>query len=113
MTESDKIIGVREKPPKIKSIRSEGFREITQDRIFGGIREGYLIYIIQSEMFRTGDEDVETEFIDEVLVRVPPQQALKTYEWLGRMIKQYEKIFGEIRTAEQAVANNPDLVKKS
>lgn len=112
MTKSDQITNISKEQNKIKSVRSEKFREITQDRIMGGIREGYFFYIIQSEQFKN-DENAEPELVDEVLVRISPQQALKTYEWLGRLIKQYEKVFGEIRTVEQIVTANPDLLKKS
>ena len=97
---------------KVKTIRSEDFREITQDRFFCGMREGYFIYVIQNEMFDTSDEE-EPIFVDEVQVKVPPQQMIKTYELLGNVIQQYEKIFGEIRTLEKVASDSPDLVEES
>ncbi len=111
---AEKKISIKQvrSPPKIKTIRSEEFREITQDRIIGGFREGYFIYIIQNEKFNTSDEkDEETIFIDEVQVKVSPQEAVKTYEWLGRLIKQYEKMFGEIKTLENIASENPALIE--
>lgn len=112
MAEKNISIKQMRSPPKIKTIRSEEFREITQDRIFGGFREGYFIYIIQNEKFNTSDnEDEENLFVDEVQVKVSPQQVVKTYELLGRLIKQYEKIFGEIKTLEHIASENPDLIE--
>ena len=98
---------------KVKTIRSEDFREITQDRFFCGIREGFFIYVIQNEKFNTNDEEEEPIFVDEIQVKVPPQQIVKTYELLGNVIQQYETIFGDIRTLEKVASDSPDLVEES
>lgn len=108
------IIVQSQEPLKVKTIRSEEFREVTQDRIFGGIREGYLIYTIQNEKFNTSLEANEEQvFVDEVQVKVSPQQLVKTHELFGNLIKQYENIFGKIITLEKVASDNPDLLKKS
>ncbi len=111
-----KIKLIRE-PQNIKPIRSEGFREITQDRIVGGIKEGYFVYVIQSERFDStiGLSDVDKkgiELVDEVQVKLTPQQALRTYEWFGRLLKQYEEIFGEIKLIEKVAADKSKLMEK-
>jgi len=105
-------------PEKIKSVRSEGFREITQDRLVGGIKEGYFVYVIQSERFDTtlGSNNIEgsgAELVDEVQVKLTPQQARRTYEWFGKLLKQYEKIFGEIKLIEKIADDKPDKVEVS
>lgn len=110
----DATIKQLKSPLKVKTIRSEEFREITQDRIFGGIREGYSIYTIQNEIFNTsGEEDKEPVFVDEVQVKISPQQLVKTHELFGTLIVKYEKLFGEIKTLEKIASDNPDLLKES
>jgi len=109
----DAIIQQMKSPPKVKTVRSEDFREITQDRIFGGIKEGYFLYVIQNEKFNTSDEEEEPIYVDEVQVKVSPQQIVKTYELFGRLIQQYEKLFGDIITLENVASDNPDLVEES
>lgn len=109
----DAIIKQMKSPPKVKTVRSEDFREITQDRIFGGIKEGYFLYVIQNEKFNTSDEEEEPIYVDEVQVKVSPQQIVKTYELFGRLIQQYEKLFGVIITLENVASDNPDLVEES
>ncbi len=107
------IIKQTKNPTKVKIIRSEDFREITQDRFFCGIKEGYFIYVIQNEKFNTSDEEGENILVDEVQVKVPPQQMIKTYELLGRVIQEYEKVFGEIRTLEKIASENPELIEET
>lgn len=66
-----KKISLSYAPQKVKTEKSDNYREVTQDRVFAGIREGYFIYMIQSEVFDTNqleDKD-EGHFTDEVLVR--------------------------------------------
>jgi len=114
----DKKIKLIKEPQSIKPVRSEEFREITQDRIVGGIKEGYFVYVIQSERFDStiGLDNVDSrgvELVDEVQVKLTPQQALRTYEWFGRLLKQYEKIFGEIKLLEKVVENKHELLEKS
>lgn len=99
---------------KIKVVRSEGFRVITQDRIVGGIRQDFFTYVIQSERFgSTVDlsniDNRVIELVDEVQVKLTPQQALITYQWLGKLLKQYEKIFGEIKLIDKVTNDKPEL----
>ncbi len=100
----------------LKSEASGGFREITQDRLVGGIKEGYFVYVIQSERIDStiGLNNVDgrgAELVDEVQVKLTPQQARRTYEWFGKLLKQYEKIFGEIKLIEKIADDKPDLVE--
>ena len=90
------ILKQMKSPTKVNTIRSEDFREITQDRLFCGIREGYFIYIIQNETFDVNGEEEEPFFVDEVQVKASPQQIVKTYKLLGNVIEQYENVFGKI-----------------
>lgn len=97
----------------MKTERSENYREVTQDRVFAGIREGYFIYMIQSEVFDTNpvEDKEEGHFTDEVQVRVSPQQMVRMHKLFGQLIKNYEKIYGEIRNLEQIAYEKPDLLK--
>ncbi|AKB79094.1 hypothetical protein MSHOH_2611 [Methanosarcina horonobensis HB-1 = JCM 15518] len=111
--ETDKKISLSYAPQKVKTEKSDNYREVTQDRVFAGIREGYFIYMIQSEVFDTNqleDKD-EGHFTDEVLVRVPPQQMVRMHKLFGQLIKNYENIYGEIRNLEQIASEKPDLFK--
>ena len=112
----DERIKIKTEAQKIKSVRSEEFRQITQDRILGGIKEGYFVYVIQSEIIDStiGLDNVDgrgAEMVDEVQVKLTPQQARRTYEWLGKLLKQYEKLFGEIILIEKIAEDKPDLVE--
>ena len=114
----DKKIKLIKEPQSIKPVRSEEFREITQDRIVGGIKEGYFVYVIQSERFDStiGLDNVDSrgvELVDEVQVKLTPQQALRTYEWFGTLLKKYEEIFGEIILLEKVAKDKPELIDKS
>ena len=114
----DKKIKLIKEPQNIRPVRSEEFREITQDRIVGGIKEGYFVYVIQSERFDStiGLSNVDNkgvELVDEVQVKLTPQQAFRTYEWFGRLLKQYEEIFGEIKLIEKVAEDKPELMEES
>lgn len=111
---TSEIINQMDPPQKVKTIRSDDFREITQDRVFCGVQEGFFIYVIQNEKFNTnGEENKEHVFVDEVQVKVSPQQMVKAHKLFGTLIEQYEEVFGEIMTLEKLLANNPDLLDKS
>jgi len=113
--ETDEIIKLRPTSQKVKTKKSNNYREITQDRVFASFRDGYFIYMIQNEEFDTNHPEVTGEgcFIDEVQVKLSPQQMVKMYNLFGQLIKNYEKIFGEIKTLEQIVNEKPDLLKDS
>jgi hypothetical protein len=112
--ETEKVIKYSNIPPKVKTKKSDNYREITQDRVFAGIRDGYFIYMIQNEVFNTNQEDdtIEGEcFTDEVQVKVSPQQMVKMYNLFGRLIADYQRIYGEIKSLEQIATEKPDLFK--
>jgi hypothetical protein len=110
----DKVIKYNDIPPEVKTKKSDDYREITQDRLFAGIREGYFIYVIQNEVFNTNqtDDTIEGEcFTDEVQVKVSPQQMVKMHALFGNLIANYQKIYGEIKSLEQIIAEKPDLFR--
>jgi len=114
----DMKVKLIKEPQNIKPVRSEEFREIIQDRIVGGIKEGYFVYVIQSERFDStiGLSNVDyrgVELVDEVQVKLTPQQAHRTYEWFGKLIKKYEEIFGEIKLIDKIAEDKPELMEKS
>jgi hypothetical protein len=99
-------------PQKVKTKRSNNFREITQDRVLASFRDGYFIYMIQNEEFDTNQEVTEGGcFIDEVQVKLSPQMMVKMNKLFGQLIKNYERIFGEIKSLDQIVSEKPDLFK--
>ncbi|AKB35928.1 hypothetical protein MSSAC_1338 [Methanosarcina siciliae C2J] len=113
IVEQDEIIKLINTQIKAKAERSENYREITQDRIFAGIREGYFVYVIQNEVFDTNKQEnfEEKNFVDEVQVKVSPQQMVKMHKLFGQLIKNYEEVYGEIKTIEQIVIEKPELMK--
>jgi len=112
---TDETIKFNVAPQKVKTTRPDGYREITQDRVIAGIRDGYFIYTIQNEVFDTGLQEgiAEQHFIDEVQVRIAPQQLVKMHNLFGQLIKSYEKIYGEIKTLEQIAIEKPDFLKET
>ncbi|MCK4798380.1 MAG: hypothetical protein KAT05_13450 [Spirochaetes bacterium] len=112
MVKQKGIIKKMKSSQKITTVRSEDFKETTQDRISFGLREGYFIYVVQNQKFDTEGKDTFV-YVDEVQVKMSPQQAIKTHEVLGRLIKEYERVFGEIKTVEKIESENPNLVDES
>lgn len=113
--EIDNIIKFNIAPQKVKTTRSNDYREITQDRVIVGIRDGYFIYTIQNEVFDTSLQEgmAEQHFIDEIQVKIAPQQMVKMHNLFGQLIKNYEKIYGEIKTLEQIAIEKPDFLKET
>jgi hypothetical protein len=112
---TDETIKFNVAPQKVKTTRSDDYREITQDRVIAGIRDGYFIYAIQNEVFDTSLQEgiVEGHFIDEVQVKIAPQQMVKMHKLFGQLIKSYEKIYGEIKTLEQIATEKPDFLEET
>jgi hypothetical protein len=110
--ETEEIIKLSHAPLPVKTKRSENYREITQDRVFAGVRDGYFIYMIQNEVFNTNQQnDVEVGcFIDEVQVKLSPQQMVKMHNLFGQLIQKYEQLYGKIKTLEQVAIEKPDLL---
>ena len=57
MVKQKGIIKKMKSSQKITTVRSEDFKETTQDRISFGLREGYFIYVVQNQKFDTEGKD--------------------------------------------------------
>jgi glutaredoxin 2 len=79
--------------------RSEFYRVITPDIFMGGVKEGFIEMIAVSartdaiEYFISKKQ--KTELIEEINIKLSPQQAKKLTRWLLRNLILYERAFGE------------------
>lgn len=79
--------------------RSEFYRVITPDIFMGGMKEGFIEMIAVSsrtdaiEYFISNKQ--KTELIEEINIKLSPQQAKKLARWLIRNLILYEGAFGE------------------
>jgi len=79
--------------------RSEFYRVITPDVFMGGMKEGFIEMIAVSsrtdaiEFFLSKKQ--KTELIEEINIKLSPQQAKKLTRWLIRHLILYEKTFGK------------------
>ncbi len=87
--------------------RSEFYRVITPDIFMGGVKEGFIEMIALSA--RTNAIDYllsnrqKTEMIEEINIKLSPQQAKKLTRWLLRNLILYEKAFGKTILLDELV----------
>lgn len=92
---------VKEVVPEQRGSRSEFYREITPSSFWGGVRPGFIEAIAVTS--RTNaielmiNNKVVVEHVEEICIKLTPQQAKSLYEWLGDHIDNYEKRYGSIR----------------
>jgi hypothetical protein len=92
--------------------RSDLYREITPTVFMGGVQEGCIEMIALSARtdalayFFSGKN--KQELIEEINIKLTPQQAKKLTRWLIRHIILYEKTFGKIKLLEETTPE--DLV---
>ncbi|MCX6680743.1 MAG: hypothetical protein NTX42_10335 [Methanothrix sp.] len=85
--------------------RSEFYRVITPDIFMGGMKEGFIEMIAVSsrtnaiEYFLSSKQ--KTELIEEINIKLSPQQAKKLTQWLLRNLILYEKAFGKTTLIEE------------
>jgi len=85
--------------------RSEFYRVITPDIFMGGMKEGFIEMIAVSsrtnaiEYFLSNKQ--KTELIEEINIKLSPQQTKKLIQWLLRNLILYEKAFGKTVLIEE------------
>lgn len=85
--------------------RSEFYRQITPDIFMGGVKEGCIEMIAVSA--RTDaiayflSKKQSTELIEEINIKLTPQQAKKLARWLLRHLVLYEKAFGKTKLLDE------------
>jgi hypothetical protein len=97
-----------EAEPKIeieqRGYKSQNYREITPDYIFGGIKPGYIEMIVVSTKFGAFEKMVNQkdviEHTEEAALKIPPPQAKLMVAWMLQNIKLYENTFGKIPNFE-------------
>ena len=84
--------------------RADDYKQVFIHRIFGGEREDHFEMVVESmhvnagESTKTGKAVVEV--VDEVCLKMSPEQAKRTYVWLGEHIRSFERKFREIKLGE-------------
>ena len=96
--------------------KSQYYREITPDYIFGGVRPGYIGMTVVTTKLNATEAVINKknvlEHTEEVVLKIPPQQAKAIATWLLQNINLYEKSFGKIETEEEADAFKAEIGKK-
>ena len=93
-----------------KGYRSQYFREITPDYIFGGVKPGLIEMIIVTTRANSFERLVNNreviEHTEEASLKITPLQAKSLITWLLQNINVYENTYGKIAIIE------PDAVKR-
>jgi hypothetical protein len=96
--------------------RSQYYREITPDYIFGGVRPGYIGMTVVTTKLNATEAVINKknvlEHTEEVTLKIPPQQAKSMIIWLLQNIKSYENGFGKIKNGEGADTSKAEIGKK-
>ncbi|MHC1567968.1 MAG: DUF3467 domain-containing protein [Candidatus Syntropharchaeia archaeon] len=94
--------------------RSDKFRVIYQDALFGGHRSDHFemtvqsIYVNAAETQESGRNTIDV--VDEVCIKMSPQQAKSTMLWFMDHIKRYEEQFGEIKLQTEPEKPTKDVM---
>lgn len=87
--------------------RADDYKQVFVHRIFGGDREDHFEMVVESMHVNAGESTktgkVVLEVVDEVCLKLSPEQAKRTYIWLGEHIRSFEKKFREIKLVEEKV----------
>jgi len=107
-------VKISEVPEQIGS-RSESYREITPTSFWGGVRPGY----IEAVAITTRMDAIEAmlhdrqvvEHVEEICLKLTPQQAKSLVKWLLDNLKTYESIYGKIKTSDEVEPSHESLKK--
>jgi hypothetical protein len=110
----DEEAKISEVPEQIGS-RSESYREITPTSFWGGVRPGY----IEAVAITTRMDAIEAmlhdrqvvEHVEEICLKLTPQQAKSLVKWLLDNLKTYESMYGKIKTSEEVEPPHEPLKK--
>ncbi len=90
--------------PKINNMRAEDYKIVFVDSVFGGSQLDHFHATIQS-ITADANESLSGKptlnRVDEVTLKMTPNQAKSIWTWLGNHIKEYEENFGEIKTPSE------------
>ncbi|MCX6669980.1 MAG: hypothetical protein NTV25_09315 [Methanothrix sp.] len=96
--------GVIGKEPEQRGYKSQNFREITPDYIFGGVKPGFIEMIIVTTKANAFEKVVNNrdvfEHTEEASLKIAPLQAKSLITWLLQNIKLYETTYGQIKNVE-------------
>ena len=87
-----------------RGFKSQVYREITPDYIFGGVKPGYIEMTIVTTKLGAFEKIVNQkdviEHTEEATLKIPPSQAKSIVVWMLQNIKLYENTFGKIPNFE-------------
>jgi hypothetical protein len=90
--------------PEQRGYRSQNYREITPDYVFGGVKTGYIEMIIVTTKLNAYEKVISKkdviEHTEEIALKITPIQAKSMVTWLLQNIKLYENAFGKIPNVE-------------
>jgi len=90
--------------PEHRGYKSQNYREITPDYVFGGVKPGYIEMIIVTTKLGAFEKVVNkkdvVEHTEEATLKITPLQAKSLVTWLLQNIKLYENTFGKIPNIE-------------
>jgi hypothetical protein len=87
-----------------RGYKSQNYREISADYIFGGIKPGYIEMTVISTKIaafeKIFDQKDVLEHTEEATLKITPSQAKSIVIWMLQNIKLYESTFGKIASFE-------------
>ena len=90
----------QEKKVETRFSRSPDYRTIFASRIYGGERSDHFEMVVESVSTNAAESQSRgrfiSEIVDEVSIKMTPEQAKMTYIWLGEHIATFEKKFRPI-----------------
>lgn len=85
--------------------KADGYKTVFVHRFYGGEREDHFEMIVESLSVNAGETTKEgktvLEMVDEVCLKMSPEQAKRLYAWLGEHIRSFETKFREIKLREE------------
>lgn len=109
------VEGVPNIEPEHRGYKSQNYREITPDYIFGGVKPGYIEMTVVTTKLGAFEKIVNkkdvVEHTEEATLKITPSQAKSIVVWMLQNIKLYERTFGKISLVE-ADATKQEINKK-
>jgi len=98
------VEGAPNAEPEQRGYKSQNYREITPDYIFGGVKPGYIEMIVVTTKLGAFEKVVNqkdvVEHTEEATLKITPSQAKSIVVWMLQNIKLYESMFGKIPNFE-------------
>jgi hypothetical protein len=95
-----RVFAIQSSQPKYNDDRSPEYRVVYVSDIFGGHQIDYFEVTVRTISINASEsekaEEVVLDRVEQVCLKMSPQQAKIVHDWLSLQIDQYERKFGRI-----------------